>query len=719
MRRIARFCCTAATPIIIFVAIINIVALASFYRFELDTDFLNFFASDNPKTQEYNLLKEKYETGGTISMLIEQEHSLLDKENLLKVFILHGEIEKLDGVSRVESFIPSEISTGNRIFQVDQKFIEHHFDILEDYIQRNYSLIRKPLSDDKSKAIITINLELDATGGEILSSLKALVEKENDWTLSLAGGEVIKDTLWTYFIRIIIYLPPCAVLLILLVFSLILKSPKFTIMAIIPAGLGALWTLGTIFWSGQELNLLSIISPIFIVVMGAADGLHCISHFIDNMGKYSDRRQLVEKTLDMVGMPIFLTTITTMAGFASLTWTDVLPMRQMGIFVSLGIGYAGVLSLFFLPAVLSKMNLPAKAPPARESNISKLILLASKRKYPIVISFLIIIIISVSYIPKLEVVSNQLMFFKEDSPIRQTFDKVDKYFGGALPLTAEIVSDKGIDTLRDHVFAEEILDMEREMERLPGIDSVFSFFDVVADRHQMITGKKGYPENPQFIQRVLMQMDDEDIEDWISYNGFRMIIKTDELEALDLNQLDNFIVDYTDIRLVTGMPVLFNEMNTLVVESQIRSLGLALVLIFIMLLVTIRRLKAALVAMLPIAITILAILSMLAITDFDLNIVTAILSSIAIGVGVDYAIHLISGIYYFRRQGLENRASVDSALLTLTRPILANAFGLAIGLSVFFLSPLRIHTQVASIMWIAMVISSIGALLLIPLFYRK
>ncbi len=106
------------------------------------------------------------------------------------------------------------------------------------------------------------------------------------------------------------------------------------------------------------MNLLTVISPIFVIVMGAADGLHYMSHFMDSMSRYSDPRQLTRETLRFVGMPIFLTTITTMAGFASLTWTELLPMRQMGIFVTLGIGYAGVLSLFFLPAVLSRAKLP-------------------------------------------------------------------------------------------------------------------------------------------------------------------------------------------------------------------------------------------------------------------------------------------------------------------------------------------------------------------------
>ncbi|MFC1987103.1 RND family transporter [Chloroflexota bacterium] len=719
MKLIAMFCYKASLPIIIFVAIINIAALVSFFRFDLDTDFLNFFTSGNPRAEEFDRLKEKYKTGEVISILIEQDGSLLDEENLQKVFRLQAEIEKIVGVSQVESFIPSEISVGGHGFQVDEKFIDLHSDILEDFIKANRFLPGQFLSVDNSKAVLVANLEFDAVAGEVVESIKGVIHSEEIWTISLAGDEIIKDTLWNYLIRIIFILLPCAIFLVLLVFSLILRSRRFTILSIIPAGLGALWTIGTIFWSGQELDLVTIISPIFIIVMGAADGLHYTSHFIDNMSKYSDRRQLTVETMDMVGMPIFLTSITTMAGFGSLIWTDIVPIRQMGIFVTLGIGYAGVISLFFLPAVLSRVKLPPKSPPARESNLSEFVLAASRRKALIVFSFIAIIVISVFYIPRLDVVSNQLMFFKEDSQIRQTFDKVEKYFGGALPLTAEIAANRGIDTLRDYKFAEDVLDIERELERLPGIDSAFSPFDLVANASEMMTGQVDYPENPQFIQRILLQIDDKDLETWVSDDGLRMMIKTDDLESLDIDRVEEFIAAYPEIRLVTGMPVLFDEMNKLVVENQTRSLGLALALIFIILLVTIRKVKAALVAMLPIVITIVAILGMLSVTGFNLNIMTATLSAIAVGVGVDYAIHLIHGIYYFRKQGLGDTGSVDSALLSLSRPILANAFGLAIGLSALFFSPLRLHMQVASIMWVAMVVSSTSALLLIPFFYSK
>ena len=719
METIAKFIYRRSRLIIILVAILNIAALVSFFRFQLDTDFLSFFTSGNPKTEEFDRLNEKYQTGETISVLIEQDNSLLEEENLQSVLRLQQTIEEIDGILQVQSFIPSEISLRGHVFQVDDKFIARHSDILEDFIQDNYFLGQQFLSYDKSKGTLIVSLELDARAGDVVESLEGIVQNEERLTLSLAGNEIIKATLWDYLIRIIFILPPCAIILVLLVFSLILRNRKFTILSIIPAGFAALWTFGTIFWSGQELNLVTVISPIFIVVIGSAYGLHYVSHFMDNMPRYSDRRQLTIETLRMVGTPIFLATITTMAGFASLTWTDVLPMRQMGIFVSLGIGYAGFLAIFFLPAVLSRMELPLKPRQEQENRLAGLVLAASRHRTVIVVVFLGIAVISAIYIPRLEVISDQLMFFKEGSEIRNTFNKVEEHFGGALPLTAEIVADRGLDTLRDYNFAEDILDTERELERLPGVQSAVSLFDMVRGISKMITGRADYPESPQFIQRILMQIDDEDLETWVSDDGLRMMIKTQDLTADDMGRLEDFVAEHPDIRVITGMPVLFNEMNKLVVQSQIQSLALALILVFIMLLVTIRRFGAALVALVPIVITIAAIMGMLAMSGFHLNILTGNMSAIAVGVGVDYSIHLISGIYYFRKQGMGDGESVNAALSSVSRPVLANAFGLAIGLSILFFSPLRIHMQVASVMWVAMVVSSMAALLLIPIFYSR
>jgi len=718
MERIAGFVYARSKLIIIVVIVLNITAAASFYRFNIDTDFLSTFTQGNPRAEEFNQLNEKYQSGEAITILVEQDDSLLNKQNLISVFRLQEEIRPINGISGVQSLLPSGISLEGRVVPVNEQFINANYETLRDFIENRYFMTDQFFSSDGRSGILVATLEPDATVRKVVMTLRDIAADSENMSISLAGNEIIKDTLWSYLLRILSIIPPCAIILVLLVFIVVLRSPKLSILAIVPAGIGALWTFGTIFWSAQELTLVTIISPIFVIVMGAADGLHYASHFIDNMSKYSDRQQLTVETMRMVGMPIFLTTITTMAGFASLTWTDVVPMRQMGIFVALGIGYAGLVSLLFLPAVLSRIKLPAELPETKESRITRFVLAASRQRALIVVLFLTIVGISAFYIPRLQVVSNQLMFFKESSDISQTFAKIEEHFGGALPLTGEIISENGPVALADYQFAQKVLATERELEMLPGIASAFSVFDFIQGINSMVTGQDDYPENPVLIQGFMTQMSTGDQRSWISSDGFKLTIRTQGMGAQDIEKLNEFVVQNQDtIRSISGMPVLFNEMNNLVVESQVQSLALALALIFIMLWITLRKLGAALVGLLPIAITIAAILGMLSITGFNLNIMTATLSAISIGVGVDYSIHLISGIYYFQKQGLDRQESVTAALSSVSRPVLANAFGLAIGLSALFFSPLRIHLHAASVMWVAMVVSSMAALLLTPIFY--
>jgi predicted RND superfamily exporter protein len=636
---------------------------------------------------------------------------------LLSIFRLEGELKDIDGVSQVQTFIPPEIPMQGTVVSVDEKYIEQNYDRFKDFIENTYFMTDQFLSDTGDTGVIVVTLDIGAPAGDVIREMRDISPGEG-LSISLAGDAIIQDTLWHYLVRILCILPPCAIILVLTVFYVVLRNRRFTVLAIIPAGLAALWTFGTIFWSGQGLNLVTVLCPIFIIVMGSAYGLHYVSHFQDNLSRYSDRKELTVETMRMVGTPIFLATITTMAGFISLTLADVLPMRQMGIFVTVGIGYAGFLALFFLPAVLSRMKLPPRAAQTGGGRLVRFITAASKRRVPVMLVFAAIVCVSAVYIPRLEVVSDTLMFFKKGSEIRQTFSKVEESFGGALPLTGEIYAEGGTAALADYDYAQKVLATEREMEELPGVKSVFSVYDLVSGIYTMMTGQEGYPQNPMVVQMVAMQLGTEGLSSWVSDDGMRILVKTREFTSADIAEMNLFVKEHSNIvRVVTGMPVLFDEMNRMVVRSQVKSLGMALLLVFIMLLVTLRRVRAALAGLVPIVITIIAILGMISMTGFNLNVLTANLSAIAVGVGVDYAVHIISGIYYYRKEGQDRSESVDSALHSVTRPVLANALGLAIGMSVLFFSPLQIHLQAASVMWVAMVVSSMAALLIIPMLY--
>jgi predicted RND superfamily exporter protein len=391
----------------------------------------------------------------------------------------------------------------------------------------------------------------------------------------------------------------------------------------------------------------------------------------------------------------------------------------MGLFVTLGIAYAGLLAIIFLPALLSHLKLSVSPPPEESRRIGRLMIRASTYRLPIIVVFTAAVISSVVYIPQLEVVSDQLMFFKESSDIRRASAQIEAHFGSAQPLIGQMVSAEGTAAVFDPGEATRLLAVERELETQPGIKSVTSIFDLISGFSRMTTGLEGYPGNPAVVQALLGQLGEDGVKSWMTGSGFRLLVRPAGLEAADIDALKKWEAAEPSVRVITGMPILFDEFNQIVVDSQVRSLGLALALVFLMLLLSLRSLKAALVGLLPIVLTIGVVLTFLVISDFNLNILTANLSAIVIGVGVDYSIHLISGIYYFRREGLAGNEAVEAAMGSVSRPVLANAFGLSLGLSVLFFSPLLIHIQAAAVMWVAMVVSSMAALLIIPQFYRS
>jgi uncharacterized protein len=716
MARLAKSIGKYSRVILIAVVLLNLLSLASFYRFSLDTEFLSFFTKGNAAADTYQALNQKYQVDEAITVLVESDASLLEPENLRRAHDLERQIATVPGIGGVQGFIPPEIPGADGVVPVDQALILAQPEQLADFIERRYFFSDQFLSENRRIAIFVAAVDATAEVSEVIDALRDIVAGEEQFSLSLAGNEIIQDTLWDYLIRILLTLIPGAILLILLVLFLMLRNVKLTLLAMLPAAFGVLWTIGTIFWSGLELNIMTVLSPIFILVMGSAYGLHYVSHYAELKSRHADLKELTAATLGMVGTPIFLATVTTMAGFGSLIWSDMVPLRQMGIFVTLGIGYAGCLALFLLPTILSHADIKIKPRPAGQFRLLKPVLAVSRRPWVVGLVFVIVVAAAAAFLPRLEVRSDPLMFFKSNSEIRQTFATVEEHFGSALPLVGEISVPQGPAALADAGRAREVLTLEREIEELSGIISVFSIFDVIQGVYQMSTGATGYPDDPAMVQGLTARVGATG--GWVSGDGVKLMVRSETLSAAQINALNDFVSANPQLNEITGMPLLFEEMNHLVVQSQIRSLGLALGLIFVLLWITLRRLRAALVGLAPIVVTILVILGMLAASGFHLSLLTANISAIAIGVGVDYAIHLISGIRYFRRQGLPPNQAVEQAVGSVGRPVLTNAFALAIGLSVLFLSPLYIHTQVAAVMWVAMMVSSIGALLLIPSLYR-
>ena len=201
------------------------------------------------------------------------------------------------------------------------------------------------------------------------------------------------------------------------------------------------------------------------------------------------------------------------------------------------------------------------------------------------------------------------------------------------------------------------------------------------------------------------------VGDLVSDDGLRFMLLPSGFTTDDLRSWLDFADSSPEIRQLTGMPVVWDEIARLVLRAQVTSLAVAFVLVLVMLLLAYRRLRETVVSLVPVGLTIMVMLAFIALSGIQLNLLTAVVSGIVIGVGIDYSIHFIAAVDYARPAG---DGYVLRAIDRAGRPIVANALGIALALSALWLSPLAVHPQVSMIMWVAMTTAAITALVVIP-----
>jgi hypothetical protein len=423
------------------------------------------------------------------------------------------------------------------------------------------------------------------------------------------------------------------------------------------------------------------------------------------VGRTKDPVKRIETTLRQVGVPMILTTISTAAGFASLLVADVRPIQQLGAFTAVGICFAGIISFFFLPSLLLKVGVTpatherALLGPKLTAGLKAL----ARRRWIAAALAVGLIAFSAVFIPKLHVESDPLFMFKADDPIRTDFAKMEKALGGATPLMGEFAWDPdGGQAELDAVLA-----ASAELEALPGVRRVFSAANLVGLLRQRA---------PEKAEALLKGELVTPLGSMVSEDGLRFVLFPEELGADELGTWLAFAEDEQRVRLITGMPVLWDAMARMVLRAQVSSLATAFILVVIMLGVAYRRVRETLVSLVPLVLTIATLLGFIAASGAQLHMVTAIVSAIVLGVGIDYAIHFVAAIDHARPDG---DGYVLRAIDKAGRPIAANALGIALGLTALWLSPFKIHGQISMIMWVSMITAALTSILIISALSKR
>ena len=692
-------------PILGLTALCMLLSLIGIFQTKIDTSFSLFAPGRSSYEQGSELMKEMFGDTNQMLVLIPGKE---EPDDIRRTASLIGDLSDTDGISMAIGPVPADMAAAS-----DESINAYVAALpkiggLPNFVkagQTDYIALKLQMSEAAS-----LRRTVDAVESLLLEKAPGSI---------LSGEPYLESKIFDYVLRILLILPPMAIFLMLGVFRLRIGSFRATALSMVPAIIGAILTLGALCWIRGNISIMSVLVPIFIIILGSADGLHVTSHVMDQLGLGKSKREAIEETLTAVGIPIILTTLTTMAGFLSLLVINSPAIREMAITSTGGILLAGLVTWIILPLLLMHQKpLPARDH-QRKSRLTDFIW--KMKGVPVIVFAIVIVAVAVPGLFKLKADFSMVEMYKPQTEVRTSLETISEATGGAFPLYILLDAEHPLSPET----ANAVLDFQNNLADSGVIVSSISLYSVIDAAMQQKGLGDGYPQSAQqaaMLVKILSNVEPEMIGNFFTKDRYlRLLLYVPSLDTGNLR----YIVEQTDVlsqmdglkAYPVGSAFGIMDMNLLIIPQQLQSTIIALLLVIVLTAISLRSLKLGLAAVFPILITLVGLYAVMGYFAIDISIITCIMSGMTIGVGIDYAIHYTSVFRFLQKKGSEHPA--EEAVKFVATPVLANALGLSIGFTVMIFSPLQIHTTLAILMWVTMLLSALLSLSLLPTLLGK
>ena len=474
--------------------------------------------------------------------------------------------------------------------------------------------------------------------------------------------------------------------------------------------------------------LLNTSMPIILLTIANSDGVHVITKFFREMRVRNNVRDAISSTMETLIVPIFLTSLTTIAAFMTMVSSPLEPLIGYGISISVGIASAWLLSSLLLPAVIhlkkwDKNSRAIHAPSIFESFIDRIGSIVIKHPTYVFCMGALLVLFGFTGLHKIEVDVNVASFFKPGTEIRDSMDFIDEEMSGTMDLRVRVEGD-----VKDPNLLKKIDDLQSFVKKKEKILVTYSITDIVKQMHRVVMDDSmKYETIPNEREKVnnlftmySMSGDSEDFSSMVDYDYSSALI-TALSSAISTETVFQYVrttKEYIDEHFknsvkvdITGMIVVIRDMVLLVIQSSVFSIVISLLLIGLLTAFFFNRVLWGLLAVVPLAGAVILNFGLMGHFNITLNHITAILSAIIIGVGVDFAIHFISQFRYLSKKQNQKQIS-ENVIKDVGYPILLDA-GSNMGFGALLFSAFIPVQYVGGLMVFAMVSTSLGTITLL------
>ncbi len=446
----------------------------------VDTDPENMLSEDEPVRQFHDVAKERF---GLYDMIVvgvlndSHPQGVFNAPTLQRVFDLTEYAKGLkwkDEAGNTHGVVSIDVMAPSTVDNIEQGGLGS--------VNFSWLMPSPPQNDAEALAVLKkaqnlpfLNGTLVSDDGKALALYLPITEKEVsyrireallDYTASwestgdqihITGLPVAEDTFGVeMFIQMAIS-APLAMLVIFLLLWYFFKRLSLVASPMILAMVCSLATMGLLIISGHTIHIMSSMIPIFIMPIAVLDAVHILSEFFDLYPRYKDRKKTIEHVLDELFAPMLFTTLTTMAGFASLMLTPIPPVQVFGLFIAIGVFLAWLWTILFIPAYimsLSEHRLEGYGEHSSDDTASGFqhVLqgfgrLTFQGPGKVIVASVLVAITAGIGISKIEVNDNPIRWFEADHPIRIADDALNSHFGGTYMAYLELSAPEKVQAL--------------------------------------------------------------------------------------------------------------------------------------------------------------------------------------------------------------------------------------------------------------------------------
>ena len=747
-------------------------ALTLFFGFQLpglrlETDVDVYVPDEHPAMQYQDLVHEifNYKESMVIAVVNEGPDGVFNPESLARIrrltekisrvrYVIAQRDEDVKSISTMDNIVGT--AEGIEVMPLMERIPETKEEIeqLKDHLYGNEMFIGWLVSEDRTTALILAKVERsdEKTDDNRLryayQEFRKIVEEERDGEdqLYIAGQPVLEATFVDFIIGNLKVMLPIvtAVIILLLYFSL--GSIRGVVLPLLVVFAGVIWSMGIMSMVDVPLYDMTTMTPVILMAIGCAYGIHILNRYQEEATADPDRgkKTIVLQTMLNIWPPVVMSSLTTAVGFASLSTSSLTVIRSFGIFTGLGILCALIFSLTFIPAGLMLVKVPDAERKQKGNRPTKSVIqdytgialdFVGRRVYRYRIAicafFALVAILSAPGFFKLRVDESWLEMFNPDSEVYISNNLINERMNGTVSLNVVVEGDRA-GAIKSPSVLRKMDGLQQVLEEMKEVGGTISIVDYIKRMNKVMNEDREefniIPDTRETIAQYLLLYslsgDPDDFDEVVDYDyrqaNMTVVLKDDHTasvrtvtERINRYVQEHFSDEPVKVNL-TGYAVITEVVVDLAVRGMLGSIVISILVIYVMTTSMFRSFTGGFYNIIPIAMAMLLNFGLLVMLNVPIGFNNSVAFAVAMGVGVDYAIHLV---FKFRNEAAERVDLADVIAVTLKtsgKAILFNAVVVTAGFLVLTASNFTGHRVLGRLLSLSMLTSFIGSVTLLP-----